>query len=67
MRQALKDLPSEDFAALNDSSNDAMARLAPDASHIADKWLQNFRHIGLIHLALPNAKIIHATRNPFDT
>jgi hypothetical protein len=26
----------------------------------------NFRHIGLIHLILPNAKIIDARRNPMD-
>jgi hypothetical protein len=27
----------------------------------------NFRLVGLIHLALPNAAIIHAVRNPVDT
>jgi tetratricopeptide (TPR) repeat protein len=29
-----------------------------------DKMLNNFRHIGLIHLILPNAKIIDARREP---
>jgi tetratricopeptide (TPR) repeat protein len=29
-----------------------------------DKMLNNFRHIGLIHLMLPNAKIIDARREP---
>jgi hypothetical protein len=31
-----------------------------------DKMPNNFRHIGLIHLILPNAKIIDARRNPMD-
>ncbi|WP_034797179.1 sulfotransferase family protein, partial [Hyphomonas beringensis] len=30
------------------------------------KMPNNFRHIGLIHLILPNAKIIDARRNPMD-
>lgn len=34
---------------------------------IIDKLPGNFRHIGLIRLILPNAKIIHTSRNPFDT
>ena len=31
-----------------------------------DKMPNNFRHIGLIKLILPNAKIIDARRNPMD-
>ena len=31
-----------------------------------DKMPNNFRHIGLIHLILPNAKIIDARRYPLD-
>jgi tetratricopeptide (TPR) repeat protein len=34
---------------------------------IIDKALLNFMYLGLIHLALPNAKFIHARRNPVDT
>lgn len=41
--------------------------LAPDAAHIIDKLPGNFLHIGLIHLALPNARIIHVRRDPMDT
>jgi len=40
---------------------------APDAKHITDKMPDNFKGIGLIHLMLPNAKIIHVKRNPVDT
>lgn len=37
-----------------------------DAPFFTDKMPNNFRHIGLIHLILPNAKIIDARRNPMD-
>lgn len=39
----------------------------PDAFYITDKMPGNFIFIGLIHLALPNAKIIHTRRDPVDT
>lgn len=41
--------------------------LAPSAKHIIDKLPANFRHLGLIHLALPGARIIHVHRDPADT
>jgi hypothetical protein len=34
------------------------------APHFIDKMPNNFQHIGLIHLILPNAKIIDARRHP---
>ena len=34
---------------------------------ITDKLPANFRYAGLIHLALPNARIIHTCRDPIDT
>ena len=36
------------------------------AAFFTDKMPNNFRHIGLIHLILPNEKIIDARRNPMD-
>jgi len=45
----------------------SMRRLAPEAQRIVDKLPQNFRFVGLIHLALPNARIIHSVRDPIDT
>jgi hypothetical protein len=41
--------------------------IAPAAERIIDKTLANFRYVGLIHLALPNARIIHVRRDPLDT
>ncbi|HEX4410182.1 MAG TPA: tetratricopeptide repeat protein [Xanthobacteraceae bacterium] len=39
---------------------------APAAHRIVDKALGNFLNVGLIHLALPRATIIHAARDPAD-
>ena len=36
----------------------------PGKPYFIDKMPNNFRHIGLIHLMLPNAKIIDARREP---
>jgi len=44
-----------------------LAALAPSAKRIVDKLPANFRHLGLLHLALPRAKIIHVGRDPRDT
>lgn len=41
--------------------------LAPDAARITDKLPANFRHLGLIHRALPGARILHIRRDPRDT
>ena len=41
--------------------------LAPEAFHITDKMPSNYYFAGLIHLALPNARIIHTMRDPVDT
>ncbi|HVC61179.1 MAG TPA: tetratricopeptide repeat protein [Acetobacteraceae bacterium] len=45
----------------------AITALAPPADRITDKMPANFLFVGLIHLALPNARIIHARRDPVDT
>jgi len=41
--------------------------LSPDAARIVDKMPVNFMYAGLIHAALPRARIIHMCRNPIDT
>jgi tetratricopeptide (TPR) repeat protein len=38
-----------------------------DALRVVDKMPGNFEALGLIHAALPNARIIHIRRNPIDT
>jgi tetratricopeptide (TPR) repeat protein len=44
----------------------ARARVAT-ANRVTDKMPLNFLFVGLIHLVLPNARIIHASRDPLDT
>src|SRR5258706_819887 len=46
---------------------EGLATQAPDATRVVDKLPVNFRHIGLIHAALPGARFIHLERNPLDT
>ena len=41
--------------------------MAPAAERITNKVPENFRFVGLIHLALPKARIIHTRRDPVDT
>jgi tetratricopeptide (TPR) repeat protein len=40
---------------------------APAAERIVNKLPLNFKYVGLIHLALPQARIIHVCRDPLDT
>jgi hypothetical protein len=49
---------------------DYIARIrarAPNAKRIIDKMPGNFAFAGLIHLALPNARLIHTRRDAVDT
>jgi hypothetical protein len=57
----------EDFRALGRFYLAALERHAPDAARITDKMPSNFIFVGLIHLALPDAVIIHTERDPVDT
>jgi tetratricopeptide (TPR) repeat protein len=44
-----------------------IGELSAEAVCVIDKMPANFLSIGLIHAALPNARIIHMRRNPIDT
>jgi tetratricopeptide (TPR) repeat protein len=46
---------------------EGIASLAPEASRVIDKLPANFRHLGLLHAALPGARFIHIERDPLDT
>lgn len=60
----LHELPDEELSALGKDyiANTAIHRYG--APYFTDKMPNNFRHIGLISLILPNAKIIDARREP---
>jgi tetratricopeptide (TPR) repeat protein len=44
-----------------------MNRIVPNQGRFTDKMPDNYNYAGLIHLALPNAKIVHVRRNPLDS
>jgi tetratricopeptide (TPR) repeat protein len=46
---------------------DRIGSPAPDKERIVDKMPFNLQFIGLICLALPNARVIHVRRDPLDT
>ncbi len=48
-------------------AREALGQNCSSIERICDKMLANFRYVGLIHLALPNARIIHTRRDPIDT
>ncbi len=60
----LADLTSNDFETFGREFIDSTRIHRQDAPFFIDKMPNNFRHIGLIHLILPNAKIIDARRHP---
>jgi tetratricopeptide (TPR) repeat protein len=57
--QSARDL-SRDYLAL-------LRQIGPQASRVTDKEPFNFHRLGLIHLLLPRARIIHCRRHPVDT
>ncbi len=40
---------------------------SPTAARVTDKMPENYHFIGLIHLILPKARILHVMRDPLDT
>jgi hypothetical protein len=46
---------------------DRVFRRAPQATHVVNKTTLNYRHVGLIRMLLPQARIIHALRDPMDS
>jgi tetratricopeptide (TPR) repeat protein len=65
--EAVPGLSGEELHRIGAQYVQAVTRLAPGAERITDKMPGNFSLAGLIHLALPNARIIHACRDARDT
>lgn len=63
----LQILSREMLAGMGDRYVSGLQQRAPEAQRITDKMPANFLAVGLIHLMLPNAKIIHVMRDPVDT
>jgi len=65
--EVVPDMPAERLGELGRNYLDSVRNLAPEARRITDKMPANFRWAGLIHLALPGARLIHSRRDPIDT
>lgn len=64
--QILADLTAEQLAKFGEDFIENTRIHRQGAPFFIDKMPNNFRHIGLIHLILPNARIIDARRAPMD-
>lgn len=62
--EVLAELPPERFRELGESYLETTRIQRSDTPFFIDKMPNNFQHIGLIHLILPNARIIDARRHP---
>ena len=58
-------MSGEDFRRLGERYlSDTRAYRSGERPHFIDKMPNNFRHLGLVHLMLPNARIIDVRREP---
>jgi len=66
MPEGVRDFTLEQLRELGDTYVGRLRERAPSGERVTDKLLGNYNRIGLIHVALPNAVIIHCKRNPID-
>ena len=62
----LESVPPEHFGVLGATYLSETRIYRSGKAYFIDKMPNNFRHIGLIHLILPNARIIDARRDPMS-
>lgn len=67
LTELIPDLSPEQLAEIGRHYLDSVRSLSLEAQRISDKMPANFRWAGLIHLALPGARIVHSRRDPIDT
>ncbi len=65
--QLVEQLLPEDLARLGGHYVERLRGLSQGRSRVVDKMPANFLYAGLIHLILPNARIIHCRRDAVDT
>jgi tetratricopeptide (TPR) repeat protein len=65
--EAVAVLSRERLGRLGAAYLDGLRAYAPSAARIVDKLPDNFLRLGLIHMALPGARIVHVRRDPVDT
>jgi len=65
--QALTTFGPDEYMEMGGAYINQLRGFSSMATRITDKMPANFFHIGMIHLMMPNAKIIHSRREPMDT
>jgi len=66
--EAVKDFRKLDWRAYGEQYMEESRRhRVTDKPFFTDKLPNNFSHVGLIHLVLPNAKVINTRRHPLDS
>jgi tetratricopeptide (TPR) repeat protein len=65
--RAVEEYGRDDVSAIGRRYIELLDEVAPADQRVVDKLPSNFRFAGLLHLALPNARIIHCMRDPLDT
>lgn len=66
--ESVRDLRKRDWLAYGEQYIEESRRYRlTERPYFTDKLPNNFPFIGLVHLILPNAKIINARRHPFDS
>lgn len=63
----LPQLNPDEITQMGERYYNSLRKHHAEARHITDKMPSNFFYLGLIHLMLPRAKIIHVKRHPIDT
>ena len=66
-RQILSEIPMKQIQHFGQRYLDKTANLRKHTHHFTDKMPHNFVKLGLLKMALPNAKFIHCRRHPIDT
>jgi tetratricopeptide (TPR) repeat protein len=66
--ESVRDLRNKDWKSYGRQYLDEARRHRQSATpYFTDKLPNNFPHVGLLHLILPNAKVINARRHPVDS
>ncbi|MDW4549352.1 sulfotransferase [Defluviimonas sp. D31] len=64
--RAVGDIPAEEIADLGREMERILRARRPEAERVTDKSIQSYMHLGLIRLAMPNARFVVVRRDPRD-
>jgi tetratricopeptide (TPR) repeat protein len=65
--RAIAEAGADDLTVLGARYLALVDQIAPSTKRVVDKLPSNFRHVALLHLALPRARIVHTVRDALDT